>query len=119
MNINFSIENDILYSLYAGSLIGFYRTGYMIPWDDDIDLVIRPMDWEKIEYLWNGGINYKITQKGWKRKEIQLNGKTYTILKFQNPRKKWFKIRNFDHKDFNEFLSKFLNTKWNTVEVGP
>ena len=40
---NFSIENDILYSLYAGSLIGFYRTGYMIPWDDDIDLVVRPI----------------------------------------------------------------------------
>jgi len=28
-------------------------------------------------------------------------------------------IRNFDHKDFNAFLGKFLDTKWNTIEVGP
>ena len=95
---NFTIEHNILYTLYAGSLIGFYRTGYMIPWDDDIDVVVRPMDLKKLEYLWNGGKKNKISNKDWKRREIQLNGKTYTMLKFvQDEEKKWFKIRNLDH----------------------
>ncbi len=95
---NFTIEHNILYSLYAGSLLGFYRTGYMIPWDDDVDIVVRPKDWKKIEYLWNSGTNEKNYNVKWTRKEIQLNGKTYTMFKWvEDSIKKWFKIRDLNH----------------------
>lgn len=33
--------------------------------------------------------------------------------------KSFDKIRNFNHKDFNLFLSKFFKTKWNIIKVGP
>ena len=29
------------------------------------------------------------------------------------------KIRDFNHQDFNQFLTKFLKTQWNIIEVGP
>lgn len=41
-------NNNINYSLYAGSLIGCVREGGIIPWDDDIDVFIPR---EKIDYL--------------------------------------------------------------------
>ena len=28
-------------------------------------------------------------------------------------------IRDFNHKDFNKFLSKFFKTDWNIIKVGP
>tara|TARA_B100001971_G_scaffold214585_1_gene252811 strand:+ start:28479 stop:31040 length:2562 start_codon:yes stop_codon:yes gene_type:complete len=33
--------------------------------------------------------------------------------------KSFEKINNFSHEDFNKFLKKFLNGKWNVIKVGP
>ena len=33
--------------------------------------------------------------------------------------KSFDKIRNFNHSDFNGFLSKFFKAKWNIIKVGP
>lgn len=33
--------------------------------------------------------------------------------------KSFNRIRNFKHKDFNQFLSKFLKTDWSVIKVGP
>lgn len=42
-------NNDIKYSLIGGSLIGVIRHGGMIPWDDDIDIILREEEFEKLE----------------------------------------------------------------------
>lgn len=49
-------NNDIKYSLIGGSLIGVIRHGGMIPWDDDIDIILREEEFEKLEKVI---MNYK------------------------------------------------------------
>jgi hypothetical protein len=49
-------DNNILYSLHAGTLIGYYWNGGMIPWDDDIDIMVSYSDMLRIkDDLWKNG----------------------------------------------------------------
>lgn len=41
-------ENGLRYYLYAGTLLGSVNHGGFIPWDDDIDLVMMPDDFDKM-----------------------------------------------------------------------
>ena len=51
----YSCENNVDYSLIAGSLIGYYGSGDMLPWDDDIDVGVHPKDVKKLIDLWETG----------------------------------------------------------------
>lgn len=58
-------EYNIKYSLIGGSLIGAIRDKGIIPWDDDIDIILMPKEYEKlIKILKKKDSNYLLLQEG-------------------------------------------------------
>jgi hypothetical protein len=44
----FADDQEIRYVLTCGTLLGAVRDGALLPWDDDVDVVVDPKDWTKV-----------------------------------------------------------------------
>ena len=67
----FAIKNDIHYSIWAGNLLGYYRNKDMIPWDDDIDILVNTNCYDKIHNLWLEGTSGPKWDNNWDIKHTQ------------------------------------------------
>ena len=55
--------NGIQYVLACGSLLGAYRHGGFVPWDDDVDYYMMRDDYEKLKAVLGEGSPFKIISK--------------------------------------------------------
>ena len=94
---NFSINNNIFYSIFYGNLLGYYRENDIIMWDDDVDIIIVNKNGiNTLLELWRkGGQEYPIWDKHWSYKNITLNDSSIILIKCQKFKVKnyWFKLR--------------------------
>ena len=96
----FAEDNNIIYTLYAGSLIGYYRNNEQIPWDDDVDVCVRENDMDKLHTLWDSGINERIKKiflrHSWIIRDIKIRGHNLQMLKNlveKNKNSTWYKFK--------------------------
>ena len=64
---SFSVKHNILYSLAYGNLLGYYREGGQIFWDDDIDIILSKKNYTTlIKLLENTTTDDWKKYQGWK-----------------------------------------------------
>ena len=53
---NLCVDQNLKYSLGYGSLLGAVRHAGMIPWDDDVDVVMPRSDYNKLSLIFNSSV---------------------------------------------------------------
>lgn len=94
----FAENNNIIYSLVAGSLMGYFWNKDIMPWDDDIDIMLGEKDYFLVkEKLWEAGSHMDMPKFnwGWKSKlwrKTSICGKDYVFspnnISYKKPTKK-------------------------------
>ena len=102
----FSEENNISYSISSGNLLGYLSKCDILPWDDDIDLLVNTNDFSKIKDLWNNsGKSLNIWDHNWEYKQINMN--SYSIILLKMKKQDFFKIKlNIDSIKRNGVIQK-------------
>lgn len=54
------VENNLVYYLYGGTLLGAVRHKGFIPWDDDLDIIVPRKDYERLISILNEEDEYRL-----------------------------------------------------------
>ena len=89
----YSKEKQFFYSITAGSILGHYKMGSLLPWDDDIDIVVPFSQFMHIKDLWNNTPDKEknVWDKNWTYKKIKINSYDIVILKLNG--KNFYKLK--------------------------
>lgn len=110
---NWLEDNNILYTLYGGNLIGYYWNEKQILWDDDFDIFLtNNKGIEFINNIWNNSneIAKLIWDECWIYKKITINEHNYLLLKYKlkNINWGWFKLLYYENINKNNKNNKDL-----------
>ena len=99
---NICEKNNIKYSLIGGSLIGSIRHKGIIPWDDDIDIILMPEEYKKLlKILIKNKSEYKILIPG------KNNSYPYPFCKIYNPKTVLIEKRQKEFGEYGIYLDIF------------
>ena len=77
-------ENDIVYYIMGGTALGAVRHGGFIPWDDDLDIFMTPVEYEKFKNIFESKRSDNFVLQEWRTvpkyleyAKIRMNGTTF------------------------------------------
>lgn len=89
----YSKQKQFMYSITAGTILGYLSNNSILPWDDDIDIVVPFSHFKNVEDLWDSSYDKEtqIWDKNWIYKNINIDSYNVVLLKRKN--KKFFKLK--------------------------
>ena len=79
-------ENNLTYSIFAGTLLGAVRHKGIIPWDDDVDVVMPRKDYDRLLHLSHDAFGFPyflqspLTDKGFQKGFVRLRNSNTTEI---------------------------------------
>lgn len=86
-------ENGIVYYMLGGTALGAVRHGGFIPWDDDLDIIMSPREYEKFKVAMQKDGNSGFVLQEWRTvpdyleyAKVRMNGTTFIEESFKDRR---------------------------------
>ena len=90
----YSGQKQFKYTISSGTILGYYSSNSVLPWDDDIDVIVPFSHFEHMDKLWNNISEpaRKIWDHNWSYKPVEISGYKLVLLKCHCKRK-FYKLK--------------------------